>query len=144
MTTLRLCVCLLVLGTLFVLGGCHKHVVTPRACDVHISSSPGDQSCTVSQKEVWVKNGGQLCWQADAHDYTIQFNDPHEPSAPFKVNRGTSSPGHVMQGHTGCDDVDQTLPPARKQYKCKYSVTRDSESKPCADFNDPVVHIMPG
>jgi len=142
MRNLRLCVCLPAATTLFTLGGCHKEKeegVKALGCDVQISSDAQGNACMVNPKIVDVHDLSQLCWQADKHDYTIRFKGPSDPTAnPFRVNHGTSSPGHVIKGGKSCDHLPNGHP------YCKYSVTRDNESKPCADFDDPGVHIIPG
>lgn len=136
MTILRLCVCLLVSATLFILGGCHKTVVRAPVCDVKINA------CAATPDEVKVKEGGQLCWQVDdKHDYTIGFLDSSEPTAPFKIKHGASSPGHVIRGHRAC----KPIPGYPGEFYCKYTVigiATSNDSTSCT--NDPGVHIIPG
>jgi len=128
MRTLRLCSCLIVLGALFILGGCKEKALTSH--DVNITS------CVPNQDPIEVHEGDQVHWEpADPHDYTVSFSDPNEPTSnPFKVKHGSSNPNHPIHGHKGCSHGDHG------DFYCKYSLTRDSESTPCAD---PGVHIVP-
>ena len=117
------------LGTLFILGACHKGEVKSRVCDVTINA------CVATPETAEVKDGGQLCWEAKDHDYKIRFKKPPGPTASFKVNRGHSSPGHVIKGkNSGCD------PDGAGGYYCKYSLTKDNDPTSCAD---PGVHVTP-
>lgn len=130
MRTLRLCACLLLLGTLVILGGCKK-AVTKLSHDVGIGN------CTASPDTVTVHEGESVRWQpGDQHDYTIGFSNPGEPTPnPFKVKHGVSNPAHPIHGRSGCNPLGQG------EFYCKYSLTRDNEGTPCAD---PGVHIIPG
>jgi hypothetical protein len=130
MRTLKLCVFPLVLGALFILGGCKK-AVTKLSQPVDISD------CTASPDTVTVHEGEGIPWQArDQHDYTIRFSNASEPTPnPFTVKHGISNPAHTIRGHSGCN------PLGHGEFYCKYSLTRDNESNPCAD---PGVHIIPG
>jgi hypothetical protein len=96
----------------------------------------GIENCRATPDPVKVHEGDKVHWQpGDQHDYTIRFSNPSEPTGnPFKVNHGVSNPAHPIRGHTGCTSLDQ------REFNCKYTLTRDNESTPCAD---PVVHIMP-
>jgi hypothetical protein len=127
--TLRLCVCLLVLGTLFILGGCKKAGYESHVQNVDINN------CAASPDRPTVHERDKVHWQASDHDYTIRFSDRNEPTAnPFKVNHGGSNPEHPIRGHNGCD------PLGHGEFYCKYSLTRDNESTPCAD---PGLHVIP-
>lgn len=130
MRTLRVCICLLVAGALFILGGCKKAGFKSQDYDVGITN------CAANPDEVKVHERDRVRWQpSDQHDYTIRFADSSEPAAnPFTVNHGVSNPAHPIKGHSGC----QHLSPG--EFYCKYSLTRDNESTPCAD---PGVHIYP-
>jgi plastocyanin len=130
MRTLKLCVCLIVSGALFILGGCKKAVT-------NLPHEVGITECTASPDTVTVHEGDQVHWQpGDQHDYTISFSDQSEPTAnPFKVKHGVSNPAHLIHGHSGC------VKDAKGEFDCKYSLTRDNETTPC---KDPGIHIIPG
>jgi plastocyanin len=129
MRTLRLCVCLLVSGTLFILGGCKKAGVKSEVHDVAISN------CVATPEWVTVHEGDQVDWQAGDHDYTIRFSDRNEPTAnPVTVTHGASHHPHPIHGHSGCE------PKGNGEFYCKYSLNRDNEPNPCAD---PGIHIIP-
>jgi hypothetical protein len=134
MRNFRLCVCLLVSGTLFILGGCHKGAVRSIVCDVTING------CAAVPLDVEVKEGGHVCWEARDVDYTIRFSDQGEPTPnPIPVKHGVPDPPHPIRGHSGC--VKETGNPLHKGWwYCKYSVSRDNEPVPCAD---PGVHVTP-
>lgn len=136
MRTFRLSVCVLIAGALFILCACHKEQPKLK-CDVQISSDQQGTKCTVNPKKAEAQQLGKFCWQGDSHDYTIRFKDPNEPiPGPIHVNHGVPDPPHPIKGKKGCEND-----PAGGVY-CKYSVTRDNESKPCADFDDPGIHII--
>jgi hypothetical protein len=128
MRNLRLCVCLIVSGTLFILSGCKKAGF--KSYDVGISN------CAAVPDEVTVHERDQVHWEpGDQHDYTIRFSNPSEPTGnPFTVRHGVSNSAHPIRGHSGCE------PRSPGEFYCKYSLTRDNESTPCAD---PGVHITP-
>lgn len=129
MRTRRLCVYLLVSGTLFILGGC-KQAGVKGPHNVSINN------CTASPDTVTVHEGEQVQWQSSDHDYTIRFSIASEPTAnPFKVNHGVANPPHPIHGHSGC------TPGGHGEFYCKYSLTKDSDPSPCAD---PGIHIVPG
>jgi hypothetical protein len=131
MRTLRLCVCLLVSGMLCILGGCKKAGFRSHDYDVGINN------CVASSKTVTVQEGDGVDWHADNHDYTIRFKNQSEPAPnPIPVPHGGSH-RVTIKGHGDCDH------PVPGEFYCKYSVTRDNESKPCADFDDPGIHIVP-
>lgn len=134
MTILRLCVCLLVSTTLFILSGCHKVVRSP-VCDVTISA------CAATPDEFEVKEGSQVCWQVDdKHDYAIGFLDSSEPTAPFRVKHGGSSPGHPIKGHRLCKPIKDHP----REFYCKYTVigiATSNDSTSCT--NDPGLHVIP-
>jgi hypothetical protein len=129
MRTLRLCVCLLASGALFILGGCKERGVKSKPVDI--------TNCVATPDPVTVHERDQVPWQpGDQHDYTIRFSNPGEPTAnPFKVKHGVSNPAHPIRGHSGC------VSSGHGEFYCKYSLTRDAEETPCAD---PGVHIIPG
>jgi len=130
MRTLRLCICLLVFVTPFILAGCKKRGGHQfKQLQVYINSCDApDQS---------VNNGDKIDWEpSDGHDYTIKFADQNEPTPnPFKVHHGASNPAHPINGNKGC-----TLEPGGKSHYCKYSLTMDNQSAPC---KDPGLHVTP-
>lgn len=127
MKTLRLSVYVLVLGALFILGGCKKAELKSNAVDI--------SNCAATPETVTVHERDQVRWQpGDQHDYTIRFSDRNEPTPnPFKVNHGVSNPAHPIKGHSGCE------PLGHGEFYCKYSLTKDNDPSPCAD---PGVHII--
>jgi hypothetical protein len=129
MRTLRLSVCLLVSGTLFILGGCNNAAVKSEV-PVNLSN------CAATPNTVTVPENGQVRWNSgDQHDYTIRFSDRNEPTAnPVKVNHGVSNPAHPIKGHSGCD------PLLHGEFYCEYSLTKDNETTPC---KDPGLHVIP-
>jgi hypothetical protein len=129
MRTCRLCGCLLLLGTLVVLGGCEKAVTK-------LSHEVGISNCTASPDTVTVHERDQVHWQpGDQHDYTIRFPNPGEPAPnPFTVKHGVSNPAHPIHGHSGCTSS------GNGEFYCKYSLTKDNAPTPCAD---PGIRIIP-
>ena len=127
MRTLRLCICLLLSGTLLMLCGCKKAGFKVEEVVIN--------NCGANPDTITVHERDQVHWQADDHDYTVRFSDQSEPTSnPFKINHGVSNPAHPIKGHRGC--VDE----GNGKFYCKYSLTRDNESTTCAD---PGVHIVP-
>jgi hypothetical protein len=135
MKTLRLCVCLLVLSTLSIFGGCKKEKgsVAPKVVPVAINN------CNPNPDPVSVHEGDKIDWETgDGRDYTIQFIDPNEPTPnPFPVKHGGSNPAHLIKGHNRCDPDK-----SGKGYYCKYSVTSPATADLPACTNDPGVHIQ--
>jgi hypothetical protein len=132
MKAFTLSVCLLISGALFILGGCKKASRSPQVYEVDINS------CAATLDKLEVHEQDQVHWQpSDQHDYTLRFSDRNEPTAnPFKVNHGASNSAHSIRGHSGCDSIHDHP----GEFYCKYSLTRDNESTPCAD---PGLHIVP-
>jgi hypothetical protein len=129
MRTLRLCVCVLVSGTLCILGGCKKAGFRSHDYDVGINN------CVAAPDTVTVHEADQVDWQAGDHDYTIRFKDPNEPTPnPVKVTHGGPHHPHPIHGHSGCDSL------GHGEFYCKYSLTKDNDPSPCAD---PGIHITP-
>lgn len=86
MRTFRLCFCLLVSGTLFILGGCCK-----RHYQVTINEVAGvSKNCSPTPKVVEnVHEGDRVDWGKPDRDYTIRFKDPQEPTKnPIKLKHG--------------------------------------------------------
>jgi len=131
MRTLRLCLCVLVSGALFILGGCKKAGFRSQVYDVAINN------CAATPDPVKVRDGDQVDWQAGDHDYTIRFKDPNEPTPnPVTVTHGGSHHPHPIHGNNGCEPIhDQP-----GHFYCKYSLTKDNDPSPCAD---PGIHITP-
>lgn len=134
MRPIRLCVCLLVLSTLSILGGCEKEekgTVPPQVVPVAINN------CNASPEWVLVHEGDKIDWEpGDGRDYTIQFLDPNEPTPnPFPVNHGVSNPAHLIKGHNRCDK-------RADGYYCKYSVASPATGNLPACTKDPGVHIQ--
>jgi plastocyanin len=129
MRAFRIWGCLLLPATLLIIGGCEK-AGFKAPLDVGISN------CTASPDTVTVREGQQVRWQPTDHDYTIRFSNSGEPTAnPFTVKHGASNPAHPIKGHSGC------VSSGHGEFYCKYSLTQDNGSTPCAD---PGVHIVPG
>lgn len=130
MRTHRLCVCLLISGMLFIVGGCHKaaHFAPPQDHDVSINN------CGASPETVTVRERDGVVWHADNHDYAIRFKNQSEPAPnPIHVPHGGSQ-REPIKGHSGCDQVGPG------EFYCKYSLTKDNDPSPCAD---PGIRIIP-
>ena len=124
MNNQRLNVYLLAFVMLFCFGGCTKK---PQKTKFH--QLPVDISdCKATPDPVAVIQGDKIDWEAsDGQDYTISFADQTQPTPnPFKVHHGVSNPAHPIMGHKGCT-------PKNGGYYCKYSLTKDNQSTPCAD-----------
>ena len=139
MRTLRLCFCLLVWATLFILGGCCKrHYYQAKINEVR----GVENVCSPIPKIIEnVHEGDRIDWGIPDHDYTILFKDPQEPiKGPIKLKQGVPDTPHRIKGTNGCDpDPDEK----GKGVYCKYSITKVGESTPCAKFDDPGIHITP-
>jgi hypothetical protein len=139
MRNLRLCVCLVAAGTLFMVGGCKRQGVAhfPQVVPAVISN------CSVSPDPIQVHPGDKIDWEAsDGQDYTIEFVDHNEPTPnPFQVKHGGSNPPHPINGQRGCKPDPQPNHP--NDVYCKYTVigiATSSASTSCT--NDPGVHII--
>jgi plastocyanin len=129
MKNLRFCSYLIALSILFPLSACEKE----KQLSFH-SVPVNIENCGSKPDWVSVREGDQINWQPnDLHDYTIRFSDAHEPTGnPLTVKHGASNPAHTIRGHHGCVETSSG------EFDCKYTVTRDNESRPCGD---PGVHI---